>query len=165
MHKKLNITNGATFQYFYLGLVFAIISIILLFSDDYFIVGILTLPIAVFTFLSIRGSLIDFENKKIKSYWNIVFIKIGNWQNLEKFTRVELLLNSQSQQMNYRSVSTNVSVRSYYISLTNQNKDRIELKEFTDYAKAQEFLISVGKKLGIETVNRKEIIENRNVTK
>ena len=165
MNKSLNITDGATFKLFYVGLICSVISILLILSNDYRIVGIITLPISIFTFLSIRGSLIDFQNKKIKRYWNIVFIKIGSWESLEKFTRVELLLNSQSQQMNYRSVSNTIRVRSFYISLTNRNKERIELKEFTDYDKALELLNSLGKKLGIEVVNRKELIEKKNSKK
>ena len=161
MSKSLHITDGATFKYFYLGLLGVVISILFITSESLQIVGIITLPVSIFVFLSIRGSIIDFKQKRFKPYWNIVFIKIGKWETLDKFSRVELLLNSQSQTMNYRSVSNTIQVRSYYISLTNDKKERLELKEFTDYKKAKKMLNDLGKKLNYQTVDRLELLQRK----
>ncbi|MFD1552914.1 hypothetical protein DNU06_07885 [Putridiphycobacter roseus] len=162
MDKTINVADGVSFQYFYIGLVAFIISVLCILSADYRILGIVMLLPAIFIFLSIKGTLIDIENKRMKNYLNILNFKIGKWQGLEKFTRIELLLNSQSQTMNHRSISNNIKVRSFFIALTNDQKEKVELKEFTDYEKAKKSLSALGEALNLEIVDRKEIINNMN---
>jgi len=99
---------------------------------------------------------------QIKHYVNLFFFKIGNWQNLTDFYRVELLLNNNSQGVNYRSVVHTVKVRSFYISILNRSKQRVELKEFTDYKEARKMLDSISDRLQIEKVDRQELILAKN---
>lgn len=159
----LKITNGPSFKHFYFGVVWGVISVLILnFYPEVFYVGIIGLLFSFFLIPSFTGTVIDLEKKQIKHYVNLFFFKIGNWQNLTDFYRVELLLNNNSQGVNYRSVVHTVKVRSFYISILNRSKQRIELKEFTDYKEARKMLDSISDRLQIEKVDRQELILAKN---
>jgi len=162
MNKTLNIYDGPSFQFFYLGLIGALFGILFIALKTAVIIGSIILILSIFVFLSIRGTQIDLEHKRIKNYLNIAFIKIGKWKDLASYTRLELVMNHHSKTMNSRGVSNTVQVRSCHLILTNAPKERIELKEFTDYTAAKKMLISLSQQLNIERVDRIELIQNKN---
>ncbi len=51
--------------------------IVFLFASLQFVVCLLIVFTGLFVFLNIKGSIIDMENKTIKSYWNFAGLKIG----------------------------------------------------------------------------------------
>lgn len=162
MSKILNINAGPSFKFFYIGLVGVLFGILFIVLQKAVIIGIIMLILSIFVFLSIRGTQIDLAQKRIKNYLNIALIKIGKWKDLASYTRLELVMNHHSQTMNSRGVSNTVRVRSCHLILTNAHKERLELKEFTDYATAKKMLASLSQQLYIESVDRIEIIQNKN---
>lgn len=152
------ISHGTTFKgtISFIGLGMIVVGIFLFVSgirnDDIFpkeIAGILSLIIGSFSFLSIRGVMINLEQKQIKPYFNFCFFKIGKWQPLDRFNLIKLKYIFESQTMNSRGNSTNYQTRSFDIILISSSLKNITLKEFPEYHKAVEFLNEYGILLGL----------------
>ena len=154
MPSKLDIKFGVSFHFFYIGLIAILASLLVMIYTDFKTAALLGVIIGIFLFLSPSGTLFDLKNQRYKQYLNILFIKIGTWKDLKAFTKLELLVNYETEVKNYRSVNTRVNVDAYLIALSNKDKDKIELKEFTNYQKASIYLKELGTKLNIETVDR-----------
>lgn len=150
--RKLNVINGPTFRFFYIGLTAIACGIYSYFNLNNYLASLLFL-FGVFLFLSINGTVIDVEQRKVKHYFNILFFRVGTWKSLDQFSRVELRGQSNSQTFHYRSVSSSINVKSYSIFLIQNQKEKIELKEFRDYKQAKAFLLEIGEKLDLKQVN------------
>lgn len=157
--KKMNINCGASLALFFPGVALLILSVFLIITNGTTLIGLIIFPFSVITIISLKGVEIDFVNKTVKHYWNFIFFKFGNTQEVNRFNRVELFLNKTTQTLNYRSVSTTSKVQSYHVSLTNAAKGSLEIKEFVDYKKAKELLSILGDNLNFEIINRRELIE------
>ena len=115
---------------------------------------------AVLYFLSLQLIIISFKKGRI--YTLILALAYGAFKrdHLSHYIRAELLLNSHSQRLNHRSISHNIKVRSYHITIFKEDKSRIELKEFRDYEKAKEMLDEISSALSIEKIDRIALIKS-----
>lgn len=144
-----------TFKYFYLGSILIIGGISLLFAYS-LLLGVTLLIFGIFILLSLSGVLFDFDNKRVKIYTNFLFLKFGEWTPLSQFTHVVLGPNSSS--ISVGRTSQTFRTNSYSISLLSKTNKTIELKEFTDYTKALQYLELIAQQSGIPPINKQEII-------
>ncbi|MEI6577145.1 MAG: hypothetical protein WCO63_13290 [Bacteroidota bacterium] len=168
--KVEKISHGATFEgsLSTAGLILGIAGIILIISyfNTYnsFIftpIGILFLLVGLIVFISIKGVLIDIENRKIKKYFDVFLVKFGKWQPLDHFTTVTLNYSSISQAMHSRGNSSDILNRLYTITLTNDKHQELKIKEFVAYEDAVVFLDEFAKKNNMETKNTFEILKEQ----
>lgn len=102
---------------------------------------IMIIILGLFLFISIKGLLLDIENNRIKQYQIIFFFKTGKWQSLDLYDGIKLKYIYESQRMNLGlAPSTKVTTHTYNVMLTSKVTESLELKEFTDYLSARDFL-------------------------
>jgi len=164
------ISRGLTFQgyisavgsvIFVAGLIITISLISHSFSFAVCVLGTLMIITGIVLFLSIRGVLIDIDNRIIKPYIDIVIAKPGSWESLDKYDNIELKYKNESQTMNSRGNSTNYVTKSFDIVLTSNTEKDLIIKEFANYDAARSFLIVLSKELDMESIDTYEIIKSR----
>lgn len=148
----IHIKKGVTLDNFFLGIGILIASIAAIIYIHFFL-GLPLLYLGLAILLSVKGVIIDVENRKLKSYFDFFIFKTGNWENIATYNKVTLELTNKSQQMNSRGSSTNVKTKTYDIFLTDSTWRKIELKDFTDYAEAKELLNTMATALKITSVD------------
>lgn len=148
-----------TFKYFYLGSILIFIGLASIFSIN-IILSVIICTTGLFILLSIKGFIINPEENRVKSYFNIFFLKFGNWITLDEFTHVVVGPNSSSQEIGKFSNST-FRTNSYSVSLLDQQKKSHELQEFITYENALEYSDFISKRTGLPIINKQELIKNR----
>ncbi len=146
-----------TLKYFYHGAVIVVIGIWI--STTNLLIGLFFVLSGIFTLLSVKGVQIDPKNRKIKSYFNFLFIKVGNWTLLDEYTHVVLGPNSNSKALGGRYITTTVRTNSYSVSLLAKNNTKLELREFLEHNLAEQYLYQIAEQIGLPTVKAEEIIK------
>jgi len=117
-----------------------IIGLFLSFSEIIIIIGITVLFSGIFLFLSIKGCIIDLENKRIKPYIVFLFFKIGIWKNSGIYNRLSIELEKESLRLNSRGTHSDYNTRRYFVMLkSNDNLDEIILKSFPKPEQAKSY--------------------------
>jgi len=111
-------------------------------------------------FLSIRGTLIDLENRQIKSYIHCLFFKLGKWKSIDEINSIILKYVNQSQTLGSRGTQTILRTELFVVSFDYSSGKKIAIKEFLDYDKAKEFLSTYSELLQIEKIDRYEYMLN-----
>jgi len=134
-------------------------------SDFFFLLSIaissLLIVIGFILFLSIRGVLIDYYNRKIKSYVDCFIFKIGSWKTVVETDKLMLKYFNESQKMHYKSISSNIQTRTFDIFIKSEDNKELLIREFTKYDKALSFMIEFSKKINISYVDTYEILKQR----
>lgn len=143
-----------TFKYFYIGSVTIVIGFLT--ASLSILIGLCIVLIGIFAVLSVKGVHIDPNTKQVKSYFNFMFIKLGNWIPLSEFTHIVLGPNSSSKTLSKFS-STTVKTRSYSVYLLTKNNTRLELREFIEYHLAEHYLYQTANQIGLQAVNKEEL--------
>jgi hypothetical protein len=158
------ISQGVTFRGFAstMGLVIFVISIFIAvfgafidFSLVALTLGLVLMAIGMMLFLSIRGVLIDAEQKQVKPYVNY-FVLVGTWQPLTQYDRIILRYVNEKQTMNSRAGSVTHTTKCFEIFLASDHTSELQIQEFTDYDEAKKFLAEYAKKLEKADVNTYE---------
>jgi len=152
------ISRGATFEHIISGFILMALSVFLIYSGFY--PAIIFLYFGFCLFISVQGTIIDIKNNQIKVYLNFFVFKIGKWQSLVNFQQLILTYFSQSQTMNYKSISSNVNTRTFDIYLEDNQLNKIYLKEISEYKKARMFIEEMSKFLAVEFTDKYEAMRN-----
>jgi len=162
MKKQINISRKVTFE----GIVSSIGFVILVVSI--FFMGVLNehiLPLIFFActtsfglmiFLSIKGTLIDLENKRVKPYIHCLFFKLGTWKSTSEIERIVLEYINQAQTLASRGTQTTFRTELFVVSFRYSSGKKTAIKEFLNYEKAREFLDTYSELLQIEKRDRYE---------
>ena len=124
------------------------------------ILGFPLLLIGVFTLLTITGVEINLAKREYRFYYNLLFMKFGDWKTLDGFTHVILSPYRSTTELNVRSVSTNITTRSFTIYLIGLNNEPLELMEFTELKEAEAYLEMIAAEIGLEAINKHEIMSD-----
>jgi len=164
------ISRGMTFKgatavigsvFFVLGLLIIIPQINSEISIVFFTLGIIVTSLGLVLFFSIQGVLIDKEKRLIKPYFDLIIIKLGSWESIERYDKIILKYINTSQTMNSRANSTKYRTKSYDIVLSSNKNEELILKEFVDYSKAQSFLVDYSQRLDKESIDEYKILTER----
>lgn len=124
-------------------------------------IGIVLLFVGLLMFLSICGVLINYDKNKIKPYFDILIIKIGDWESLDQYDKILLKFTSETTILTGRFNSTDISTKSFDIVLTSTFKEELYIKEFFEYKDAKAFLIEYSKKWNKSSQDTYEIISQQ----
>lgn len=111
--------------------------------------------------LSIRGVEIDYTSLCIKDFLLIYFIRIGKWQNINKFNQIILKQFSESQVMNMLSISRSYSAKGFEIILSNEKKETFIIAEFSSYFKARKLFDKINSNIDLEAKDLYEPVINQ----
>lgn len=151
------ISQGPTFKGFIstfglillvLGIIVAIFGIFVDVTLAPAAIGLTFMFVGTILLLSIRGVLIDHDQKRIKPYFDIFFAKIGSWEPLENYNSIILKYLNESQTMNSRAGSVTFRTKTFEIFLASDNKPKLLIKELVGYDEAKAFLNEYSIKLG-----------------
>ncbi|MCB0737270.1 MAG: hypothetical protein KDC92_07135 [Bacteroidetes bacterium] len=121
-----------------------------------FYYAILGFYVGLVVVLSIEGVIIDFKRKRLKSYFHLLFFKVGFWKSTEDFKKVILTLEVSNTTYASRAAQTYLRTRSYNLFLVDSNNDKLLLAEYTDYDKALKLAEIIAKRLNIPFENHFE---------
>lgn len=116
-----------------IGVTLTISGVLLLVTFPYRIVGGISLfIIGLAMVFSRKGVILDFENKKIKEYSGLFFIKLGKWNNLVSYPDVSvLMMNIKStgfSRTGLEFTETNKVYRIYFMD--EYHRKRLRIKDF-----------------------------------
>ncbi|MDY0015319.1 MAG: hypothetical protein RBS13_03845 [Bacteroidales bacterium] len=153
------ISKGISFKGFssYLGGGICIAGIIWLIEGSQDLLAIFTIILGIIFFLAIKGVLIDYDKHKIKTYSDLLILKLGKWESLNNYNKIVLKYLSESQTMNLLSISRTYTANSFDIFLENAKGKKILLKEFIYYDNAKHFLDTYAEKLKAEKIDDYQI--------
>ncbi|MFH0894674.1 MAG: hypothetical protein V2A54_09580 [Bacteroidota bacterium] len=157
------VVKGVTMRgyVFGIGLVLCTFSIACFFGPIYLIIaGFPLLFFGIICFLAIEGTLIDIDKKQAKVYYDLLFFKVGKWKDITNYKKILLRYENSTQTMNYQSLSSTITTRSFDIYFKSENEPDIYVQEFTRYSEAKAFLDKFSKLLGMEVYDQyKELYE------
>jgi len=142
-----------TFRHFYLGFIIIVIGLSLF---SFIIPAAMTIISGVFFLLSIQGVHIDIGKRQVKAYDNFFFIKIGKWEPLDNYSHLVLGLANNSKSVG--RIPVTIRTRSYSVYLLEKTGKMLELKEFTEYRQAKQYLDEMAERLNFPTLDKQEII-------
>lgn len=147
-----------TFKFYYLGFAGIIFGFVLLYHGIIYFALPLILS-GIFLLLSPKGVMVDLTKRHVKEFYYFLFLKIGQWQNLDKYDLLVLGPNNSSKTIHGRYASHTVRNKSFSVYLLAEDKTKIELAEFTDYKKAKHYLIETSEILKVKAINKEELIK------
>ena len=164
----MNIIGGATFEGWT-----SLIGFFMLFFSGYIVTllksstfsWILFFIVAFFglmLLISIKGILIDLENKRVKPYIHCLFFKLGKWKLTDDVERMVLEYTKEGGRIKYGNMPGLGSIHAEYfsISLRYFSGEKIFIKEFSKYEKAKEFLDTYSELMQVDKVDRYEFMLN-----
>ena len=166
MNKRVNISRKVTFEGTVSSIGFVILFVGIYFMcvlSEYALLLILFSGIAFLgfmIFLSIKGTLIDVENKRVKPYIHCLFFKLGMWKSIDEVERIVLEYVNQAQTLGSRGTQTTLRTELFVVSFRYSSGKKIAIKEFLNYEKAKEFLDTYSELLQIEKRDRYEYMLN-----
>lgn len=105
------------------------------------LVGGIPIVLGIFLISTYSGTLIDFEDRKIKKYQSILWIKLGHWQKLPLIQNAELIHYTYRHQNLPNGISPTISseVITYKCVLTLRGREFIVF----DYQKEQDAIAAL----------------------
>ena len=156
----VKVSRGVTLKLIFPGFVILVMAVLAALYINIFL-SIPVFYVGAVVFLSIQGVFIDLERKRIKPYFNLLFIKMGDWMPLDKYNQLVLSLYRSSVQMSSRASSTTVNTRSFDVFLVDGIGDQLIIDEFTDYDEAKELFDELATLLDLPADNQYEaMLEN-----
>ena len=116
--------------------------------------GITILLIGIVIVFTRKGTIVDFNERKIKYYVGIFFIKIGNWKTIEDYFFISLLrINRTSYGYSRTMVQFSERKKIYRICLLNKNhRSQLLITDFKDENNAFLEAQQIAKNLKLEFV-------------
>ncbi|TVZ57690.1 hypothetical protein NA63_0177 [Flavobacteriaceae bacterium MAR_2010_105] len=139
-----------------IGVTLIICGLILLVTfDSRMKIGITILLIGLVIVFTRKGTIVDFNQRKIKYYVGLFFIKIGNWKTIEDYTFISLLkINQKSYGYSRTGVQFSERKNIYRICLLNKtHRNRLKITDFKDENNAYLEAQRIADKLKLEFVN------------
>ncbi|MDN3724890.1 hypothetical protein QRD02_10885 [Aequorivita sp. SDUM287046] len=139
-----------------IGITLIIFGLILLGTFDSRIkLGLTILLIGIVIVFTRKGTIVDFNERKIKNYVGIFFVKIGNWQTIEDYTFISLLsINRTSYGYSRTGVQFSERKKIHRISLLNKTqRSQLLITDFKDKNNAILEAQLLAEKLKVEFVN------------
>ena len=162
MKKRINISRKVTFEgtTSSVGSVILFVSIYLMFVQNKYTLFLIFFACTAFLgfmmILSIKGTLIDLENKRVKSYIHCLFFKLGTWKSINEIERIVLEYVNQAKTLGSRGAQTTLQTEILVVLFRYSSGKKIAIKEFLNYEKAKEFLDTYSELLQIEKRDRYE---------
>ncbi|WP_127141835.1 hypothetical protein [Flagellimonas marinaquae] len=116
-----------------IGVTLTISGVLLLVTFPYRIVGGISLFIIGLTMAFTRkGVILEYENKKIKEYIGLFFIKLGKWKSISTYTDVSvLMMNIKSTGFSRTGLEFTERSKVYRIYFMDENhRERLRVKDF-----------------------------------
>ncbi len=157
MANYIDIPEGRTNDYLVHGFFVAVAGLILFLVHWVLTVFMLAVAIALFRVSS--GIEIDVEGRRVRVYKAIGSLRLGAWMRTITTRTVAIRYTNESQVMNSRATSTNVTVRTYDLHLIAQDGSSCLLHEFTDYAKARKCAVAMAQGWSLQLTD--EVQERR----
>ncbi|WP_299781616.1 hypothetical protein [uncultured Formosa sp.] len=100
------------------------------------------------------GTLIDFNEKKIKHYVGFFFIKIGFWKSFKEYPFISVLhFNQKSVSYSRTAIPFHEKKKIYRICLLNAtHSERLKIKDFSDFKSASSEAKRIEKTTSLERV-------------
>lgn len=139
-----------------IGITLLICGIILLGTFDSRVkIGIAILLIGILIVFARKGTIVDFNERKIKHYVGIFFIKIGNWKTLKNYSFITVLnINQKSYGYSRTGVQFTERKKINRICLLNKNhRKRLKIADYKDLNNAVLEAKKIGVNLNFEFVN------------
>jgi hypothetical protein len=118
-------------------------------------IGITILSIGIIIVFARKGTIVDFNQRKIKHYVGLFFIKIGQWKTIEDYTFISLLkINQKSYGYSRTGVQFSEKKKVYRICLlNNSHRNRLKITDFKEENNANLEAQRIAKILKLEFVN------------
>lgn len=139
-----------------IGITLLICGIILLWTfDSRANIGITILLIGIIIVFTRKGTMIDFNERKIKHYVGLFFLKIGNWKTLKDYSFISLLrINQKSYGYSRTGVQFTERKKINRICLLNENhRSRLTITDYKDENNALLEAQKIAENLKLEFVN------------
>tara|TARA_R110001583_G_scaffold53673_1_gene165162 strand:+ start:40 stop:522 length:483 start_codon:yes stop_codon:yes gene_type:complete len=139
-----------------IGITLIICGLILLGTfDSRMKIGITILSIGLIIVFTRKGTIVDFNQRKIKYYVGLFFIKIGNWKTIEEYTFISLLkINQKSYGYSRTGVQFSEKKKIYRICLLNKtHRSRLKITDYKDENNAYLEAQRIAENLKLEFVN------------
>ena len=114
-----------TFKFYYLGFAGIIFGFVLLYHGIIYFALPLVLS-GIFLLLSPKGVMVDLTKRHVKQFYYFLFLKIGQWQNLDKYNLLVLGPNNSSKTIHGRYASHTIRNKSFSVYLLAEDKTKIE---------------------------------------
>lgn len=139
-----------------IGITLIICGLILLVTfDSKMKLGFTVLLIGIVIVFTRKGTIVDFNQRQIKHYIGIFFIKIGNWKTIEDYFFISLLRISRTSYGYSRTmVQSSERKKIYRICLLNKNhRNQLLIADFKDENNALIEAQQIANNLKLEFVN------------
>jgi hypothetical protein len=147
--------KGALSMLGLVGFVVSLVFVIAALTMGEYLMFALVLPVTVFSlslFLGIRGMQVDFTNRRIREYRQLLWIKSGEWKPLENYNGVHLVKDSFGVRLyGGTTMGYGVKVSTYDVLLIdNDTENSILMSEFAKHPDAVKFMEAWASKLSLE---------------
>src|SRR5690606_22845848 len=97
-------------------------------------IGFVILIIGIIIVFTRKGTIIDFNEKKIKQYVGLFFIKIGRWKSIENYSFISILhLNQKSYGYSRTGVEFSERRKIYRVCFLNDShREKLTIKDFKE---------------------------------
>jgi hypothetical protein len=138
-----------------IGITLIICGFILWIFDSRMKIGLTILLIGLIIVFTRKGTIVDFNQRRIKYYIGLFFIKIGNWKTIEDYTFISLLkINQKSYGYSRTGVQFSERKKIYRICLLNKtHRNRLKITDFKDENNAYLEAQRIAENLRLEFVN------------
>ncbi|QCX40602.1 hypothetical protein FF125_19960 [Aureibaculum algae] len=139
-----------------IGITLIVCGLILLGTfDSRMKIGITILSFGLIIVFTRKGTIVDFNQRKIKHYVGLFFIKIGNYKTIEDYTFISvLMINQKSFGYSRTGVQFSERKRIYRICLLNKtHRNRLKIADFKDENNVHLEVQRIAKNLKLEYVN------------
>jgi len=139
-----------------IGITLIICGLILLGTfDSRMKIGITILLIGLVIVFTRKGTILDFNQRKIKHYVGLFFIKIGNWKTIDDYTFISLLrINQKSYGYSRTGVQFSERKKIFRICLLNKtHRNRLKITDIKDENNAYLEAQKIAENLKLEFVN------------
>ena len=123
-------------------------------SEDvsFLFIAIGLVSIGLLMFLKIKGVVIKYENKTIRTYNDYLIFKTGEWQSIEEYHQVRIYFEKPGFYAGKHRGSSS-KINSYEVCLVNSNEKIYILKEFQNFKEAKALMKKVAETLDIVAIN------------
>jgi len=135
-------TGRLPLNFIFLGVLLLAVSIWRILLLDW--IGILFLVISFLCLFLKSGLLIDTANKRLKKYIGIFTLKMGEWENIETITELQVIHVKKMQRMHVLSINRSETKLVYKLNLVLHDK-KIELLEGE-----KDYIIDASKELSFQ---------------
>lgn len=156
--KILRFRHGPTFGGIIssVGLLLLILCILTIFLINILWLRILAgllFPVGFILFIRLKYTELDIQSRRIRKIDNYLLIRKGEWIDLNHFSKLELRVEASGFHMNHRLLTRTMNTRTWELFALSEEGERLLLISLENYAEARKNLDTLGKLLGMETLD------------